>query len=203
MKIVKYTKKKNGKYQLLLENNETIDTYQNVILKNNLLYKNKLDEQVYEQILEDNQYEDVYNKCIKYITMRLRSQYEIEKYLKNKNLDDNLITTIVEKLKKGKLIDDEKFAVAFVHDKFKFTTMGPHRIKQQLKQHQIDYNIIDNAINGINKNDIYEKIQKLIQKQYQSVKNKNLYLKSKIYNKILNLGYDSQIILEVLNNFKF
>ena len=39
MKIIKYEKKKNGKYKILLEDNNTIDTYEDVILNNNLLLK--------------------------------------------------------------------------------------------------------------------------------------------------------------------
>ena len=41
MKIIKYEKKGNGNYKIYLENNQSINIHENVILKNNLLYKNK------------------------------------------------------------------------------------------------------------------------------------------------------------------
>ena len=39
MKILKYEKKANNQYKIYLENNETINVYEDVILKHKLLYK--------------------------------------------------------------------------------------------------------------------------------------------------------------------
>lgn len=203
MKIIKYTKKSNGKYQILLEDNEKIDTYEDVILKNNLLYKNKIDSDTYNKIIKDNDYEQNYIKCVKYISVRLRSINEMEKYLKNKQLDNDMIIKLIDKLKKDNLLDDNKFAYAFIHDKFSFTTMGPYRIKQQLYQHNIDDLIVNQAVDSISSDDIKAKIYKLIDKQVKTSKKKGFLLKNKIYNKLLNLGYQSELILEKLNDFEF
>ena len=76
MKIIKYEKKGNNTYKIYLENNQTINVYEDVILKNNLLYKKELDQTLLEKISNDNLYEDIYNKCVKYISIRLRSIQE-------------------------------------------------------------------------------------------------------------------------------
>ena len=58
----------NGGYfaaEYYLENNETIDIYEDVILKNNLLYKKEIDISILKKISSENELEDIYNKCIK------------------------------------------------------------------------------------------------------------------------------------------
>ena len=114
-----------------------------------------------------------------------------------------MIIKLIDKLKKDNLLDDNKFAYAFVHDKFSFTTMGPYRIKQQLYQHNIDDLIVNQAVDSISSDDIKAKVYKLIDKQVKTSKKKGFLLKNKIYNKLLNLGYQSELILEKLNDFEF
>ena len=53
MKIIKYEKKGNNKYKIHLENNESINVYEDVIIKNNLLYKKELDRKLLEKIDDD------------------------------------------------------------------------------------------------------------------------------------------------------
>lgn len=203
MKIIKYEKNKNGKYKIHLEDNSTISTYENVILKNNLLYKKDIQQDTYEKIIEDNEYEQAYLKCLNYIKIRLRSEFEINKYLSNKNYREEVIEETIKKLKRENLINEQRFAFAYVHDKFKFSTAGPYRITYELKQQKISEEIINMAIDTITTSQQEDKINKLIQKQIKSSKKTNYQLKNKIYTKLLNLGYSKDLILKNLNNYNF
>ena len=133
MKIIKYEKKGNNTYKIYLENNQTITVYEDVILKNNLLYKKEIDIELLEKISNDNLYEEIYNKCVKYISVRIRSIYEIREYLRKKEIDSSLIEITIDKLIKNNMLNDEIFAKAFTNDKLNFTTMRPYRIEQELK----------------------------------------------------------------------
>ena len=59
MKIIKYEKKGNNTYKIYLENNQSINVYEDVILKNNLLYKKEIDRSLLEKINIDNDKEDI------------------------------------------------------------------------------------------------------------------------------------------------
>ena len=146
MKILKYEKKKNNTYKIYLEGNNTVTVYDDVIIKNNLLYKKEIDKKLLEKLNIENNKEDIYNKCIKYISVRIRSKYEIEEYLKNKQVELVEIEKTINKLVKSNLLDDDLFAKSFIHDKLNFTTMGPYKIEQELRKHKIDSNIINNYI---------------------------------------------------------
>ncbi len=204
MKIIKYKKGSNGKYKLLLEDGTTIDTYEDVILNNNLLYKKEIDNNLYNVIINDNMYEEAYNKSVSYIEVRLRSTNEIKVYLKNKKYSEEVINSTINRLLKNNILNDEVFAKAFINDKLNFTTMGPYKIELELKKHYIDTNIISTYINNIDEDILYEKIDKLITKFMKTnKKHKGFMLKNKIYNNLLNLGYKSSMILEILNNYEF
>ena len=204
IKIIKYKIENNGKYKLFLEDGSSIDTYEDVILKNNLLYKKDIDDSLYDIIMNDNVYEEAYSKSINYIGIRLRSINEMKVYLKSKKYSEEVINIIIERLIKNNLLNDAIFTQAFINDKLNFTTMGPYKIELELKKHNIDNNIISKCISTIDEDIIYEKINKLITKFIKSNKKyKGFLLKNKIYTNLINLGYSSSMILEVLNNYEF
>jgi len=202
MKIIKYEKKGNTTYKIYLENNQIITVYEDVILKNNLLYKKEIDLELLEKISNDNLYEEIYNKCVKYISVRIRSIQEIKEYLGKKEIDTSLIEITIDKLLKNNLLNDERFAKAFINDKLNFTTMGPYRIEQELKKHKIDKNIITKNLYNIDEKIIDNKINKQIIKLMKSNKKKQ-NIRNKIYMNLLSLGYSNEMILRNINNYDF
>ena len=104
MKIDKYEKIGNSKYRLYLDNGEVIDTYDEVILKEELLLKKSIDSLLYSRLLSETKLMEGYNSCVKYITIRIRSIKEIENYLLKKNYPEEDINEIINKLVKNKLL---------------------------------------------------------------------------------------------------
>ena len=197
MKIIKYQKKGNNNYQVFLDNDKKYLLNEDVILKYKLLYKEEIDEFLLDEILQANANYDIYNKCVKYISVRLRSINEIKEFMQRKNVSSELIEETIQKLLSKKLLDDDIFAKAFVNDKLNFTTMGPYRIAAELK---IDNGIITKYIDNIDDKYLEDKINKQIMKLLKSNKNKP-NLKSKIYNNLLNLGYTQSMILDNLDKY--
>ena len=200
MKIIKYEKKANGNYQIYLDNNQKIKLNEDIILKYKLLYKEEIDEFLLGEMIQENNNYDIYNKCVNYIGVRLRSINEMKEYMERKNVDNDIINETLDRLINNKLLDDEVFTKAFIKDKLNFTTMGPYRIELELQKHKIDNNIITKYIYEIDNSLLEEKINKQINKLIKSNKNKT-NLKNKIYNNLLNLGYSSSFILDNLNKY--
>ena len=202
MKIIKYEKKGNSQYKIYLENGNKLDLYEDVIIKNNLLYKKEIDLELLDKLDIDNKKEDIYNKCVKYISVRIRSIYEIEEYLRKKEIDLEEINNVIQKLIKNNLLNDDIFTKAFINDKLNFTTMGPYKIEQELKKHKIDSSIINKYLYNIDDSIIDNKINKQITKLMKSSK-KKANLRNKIYMNLLNLGYSNEMILRNINNYNF
>ena len=201
MKIEKIKKTKSGNYILELDNNEKIKTYDEVILKNNLLFNKEINTDLLNKLNIDNSYYDIYNKVIKYISTKMRSELEIKKYLEKLGCIEK--NKIIDELKKINLINDNLFLKAFINDKINLTLSGPYKIKKELLEHNICEEDIDNYLNEIDMGIYYERINKLIDKKIKTNKNKSIYiLKQKILAELIDLGYSKDMINEVLNNYK-
>lgn len=200
MEIVKYIKKGNGNYQIIFDNGKKINIQEDVIIKNNLLYKKEIDNDLLLKIIVENEEYEIYNKCVNYIGVRLRSINEIREYMARKDISLEKQEEVIERLLKNKLLDDSVFARAFIKDKMNFTTMGPYRIELELKKHKIDDKIIKKYINEIDRDMIYDKIDRQINKLIKSNKNKS-NLRNKIYNNLLGLGYSSEMVVSMINKY--
>ena len=202
MKIEKYESINNGQYKIYLSDGTILKINSDVIINNNLLYKKEIDNTLLNKILKENDNANIYNKCVKYISVRLRSKKEIIDYLKKLNIDNT--TDIIDKLTKNNLINDEVFTKAFIKDKINFTSYGPYRIRQELNKYNIDNEIIDKHIKDIDEEILIGKIDKQINKMIKSNrKYSSNILKSKIYNNLYNNGFDKDMIINILNNYNF
>lgn len=204
MKIEKYKKLKDDKYRLTLDNGTIIDVYEEVIIKNNLLYKKEIDLNLLKEIENDNLYQETYNIALKYIAVRLRSINEIEIYLKKKKINDEIIDDTINRLIKNNFLNDKIFAKAFIKDKLNFTTMGKYKLIQELKKLKVEEEIINKYIEEIEEDIWYERIDKLTNKYMKSNKKySGNILKNKIYIYLVNLGYDKDLVINYLNNYEF
>lgn len=201
MKIVKYTRLASGKYKVLFNNKKELILYERVIIDTNLLYKKEITSEEYNNLVSLNNYQDIYNKVIKYIGIRLRSKKEITDYLKKMDLSTEVIDDILNKLITNKYIDDERFSQAYIKDKYNFSNNGPYKIINELTKLGIDKDMAYTYTFDIITNE-EEKINKLINKYVKSDKKHDwYYLRNKIYNNLINLGYSKEIVINILNNY--
>jgi len=203
MKIEKYRKLKSGKYKVFLDNGLELTLYEDVILKNNLLLKKQIDNNLIDKLNLENEEEEIYNSCLKYISVRIRSVSEIKRYLENKEVEEDISNAIINRLIKNNYLNDLMFLKYFVIDKINLTNDGPYKIINQLKNHDIDTNLIDEQL-YLYQNEFKEKIKKIIEKSIKvNKKYSGFVLKNKIYNNLVNLGYDKSMILSLINNYNF
>lgn len=192
-------KKQNNKYKIKLEN-EVIETYDEIIIKNNILYKKEIDDNLKKIIEEENKYYETYNEIVKFINKKIRSEKEIKDIMNKKQIDDANQEKITKKLKELNLINDNIYAKAFIHDRIQFSNDGINKIKKELINNEIDETIIDEELDKIDKEELKEKLKKLINKKLNTnTKYSTKLIKQKILNNLINLGYNREDINEILD----
>jgi regulatory protein len=200
LKITNIKKLANNKYKITLENGDDIITYDEVILKNNLLFLKELDDEIIKKIEKDNNYYSVYNDTLKYISKRIRSKKEIIEYLNKKSLKEEDILKIVTDLEEKDFINDKIFCSSFVSDKFYLSHMGPLKIEKELENYNIDSNYIIESISSISKEDIYDLLYKMIDKKIKcNHKYSRSILKQKIVSYFGEQGYDKDTIINIFD----
>ncbi|MEG0025820.1 MAG: RecX family transcriptional regulator [Bacilli bacterium] len=200
MIIKKIVKLKNNKYKIVLDNDKEIVTYDEVIIKYNLL--NGLgDSRILDDVIALNEYYNIYYKVLAYIFRRLRSKKEVVCYLEKFKINDCLRDKLVNDFVLKGLIDDEKFAKCFVADHFNLTNEGPLVIKYKLLKHDIAPDIVDNCLKFISEEELLNKVIKLVDKKVlENVKYSNYILKKKLISYLISLGFLNDMIKDVVLN---
>lgn len=100
------------------------------------------------------------------------------------------------------LLNEERFARAFAHDKFTFNRWGVKKIEQHLKQKGISDRNIREALKDIALDDYTETIIALIKKKEPQTKGLQLYQKKiKLMRYLLSKGFEQEIIRKTLDNY--
>ncbi|MDD2409746.1 MAG: RecX family transcriptional regulator [Bacilli bacterium] len=193
-----YKKIKNNKYELTLNNNTSIILFEETIIKYNLLIYRNISQTELELIIKENNKLGAYYIAINYLNKKMRTEFEVKKYLKNKEYNKKIIDNTIAMLKKQGYIDDDKYIDIYINDQFSLTNNGPEKIKYNLIKLGIDKSKIH-----INK-DFNLKIKKIIDKKVAL--NNKLSTKALIINishYLIRLGYNIEIFqdyLEKINN---
>lgn len=203
MIIEKFSKQKNGMYLLILGNGNKVKIHENLILKYGLLLTKQVDDSLLEKLYQENQVYEVYSIALKYLNNRLRSKKELNLYLSKKGYSIDVIQSVLNMLEEQSYLSDITYANSYVHDRILMSNYGPNKIRLELEQNGISYEVIDQVLIPFNESLESEKIQKLVDKQIKLNHNKgSILLKRKIQSYLLNLGYSSTLINQTLSDKK-
>lgn len=204
MKVLKIKKLSKGRYKLTFDNGSNMTLYEEVIIKNLLLVGKETDLEAQSNIASDNYRALVYHQALQYIERRRRSKAEINEYLLKKEFDEVLIDETINRLEKEGYINDKEFAKAYINDKLHLSNDGINKIRRNLANYKVSESIVEQALHDIDMHDLNDKLDKLIIRQIRlNTKYTGNMLKNKILNYLINLGYDSDIILEKLGTHQF
>lgn len=204
MIIKKFLKMKNGKYKLVLENDDYVIVHENYILKNDLLLSKEISDQDIKDIDKINNNYNAYDLAIKYISVKYRSCYEVCEHLKSKDISKEVIDEVIKRLKEQNYLDDNVYAKAFVNDRIKFSNNGPLKIKRELEAREVSNLIIEDALKVFDYSLEKEKLDKLVPKYVKTIRNKSYsMMKNKVCEYFFNLGYNRNIVLNILDGVEY
>ena len=204
MKILKYKKKRNGQYELQLENHEKLDLYEEVILKYELLFKNEIPDDWREQIFLLNQEYDVYYVALNTLKSRFKSVSELRNFLLKKEYPQDYVEKAISKLLKQGYLNDRSFAKAYINEQMITTSKGPRKILKELLDKGVSSDIIFEELSVFSREDQIAKIKKIAGRLVKSNRSRGgAILHKKIGHDIQNLGYDYSIVEEVLSDVDF
>ena len=111
---------------------------------------------------------------------------------------DDLLGKLIEE----NYLNEERYAVQFAGGKFRMKQWGKVKIKYELQQKRLSAYCIKKALAQIDAEDYYQCLLKLAKAKLAVLdKEKNAYVKkSKLYSYLLQKGYESNLINEVLKD---
>ena len=204
MKIIKCKKTTKGRYKIYLDDERELLLYEDAILKFELLLKKEIDEEYIMEVEKYNQECDVYNVALESIKHRFKSVYDLREFLLKKEYPGDLIEKVIEKLEIQGYLNDRSFAKSYINNQISTTNKGPYKIRRELCEHKVNVNVVDEELVVFDEGLQLEKIKKVASRIYNSNRNKGgLVLKTKIINDLVNLGYETGVILKIVSEFDF
>jgi len=129
-------------------------------------------------------------KCVFDITQKL-IKLEVNK-------EDEL--KIINYLIDNNFINNQRYAEAFVNDKFKFNKWGKQKIRQNLKFKKIESNFIEAALSNLNYDDYIKVLTTILINKRKQIKDKNEFvIKQKLLNHAISKGFEADVIFEVIS----
>ncbi|MBP3841499.1 MAG: RecX family transcriptional regulator [Bacilli bacterium] len=202
MKIEKFKKLKDGVYELKLDNENIIFTYEEVILKFELLINREIDNKKLKEIEKLNDYYKCYYTAIKSIKKKSYSRKELFKKLKDE-FEEYLVNEVLDNIEKLGYIDDKSFANSYINRQITTTNHGPIRIVRDLEDKGIDKKIIEEEMNAYTDDIEKEKIKKLVTKGINSNHTKgNNFILRKLKNDLVYQGFNIELVESELSKIK-
>ncbi len=197
MKISKYKKLKNNIYEVTLENEDKIKLYEDVILKEELLLTKEIHD--IERLTKINNEYEIYDVALKYLNHHVISINGMKNYLIKKKYDLQDIDKTIDKLIDKKYLNDEYYTKSYISNQVNLSNDGPYKIIKHLEDNNITSNIYAEILSKYN--DIWkERIEKYVNKNLKINKKSTYFFKNKMLINLVNLGYDKEMINDVLNH---
>ena len=128
--------------------------------------------------------------------------FDIQKKLTEWEIADGDARQIIEELQVQRFLNDERFAVIFARDKFRFNHWGKVKIAYHLKNKNIEQKIIFDALDEIGDDEYFEKLTEMLKQKSRSVKGASDYeKKAKLIRFAQGRGFEYEIIKKAFQYF--
>ena len=145
--------------------------------------------------------QEVYLKLSTLCAMGELCVEDAKRKMKRWEIAEDVIEQIVARLIKERFIDEERYAKAFVRDKFRYNHWGKVRIEKELKMRHIAQKHITLGLEELKEEDNLCTLREIIQKKRSLVKGKNEYeIRGKLIRFALGRGFVMDDILKVVGS---
>ena len=197
IRILKVEKARNTYIVTTTEDEFKID--EDTLIKHVIIKDREFTKTEFKNILNDIEFNKLFNKTLKYLGYGERTEYEIRKYLDKATNSEK----VIKKLKRLGYIDDIQYANKYLDYCFR-TNKGPYYCRNKLGEKGVDNKIIDNVIEKYTSVMQSEALTNIINKE---LKNNNkipaLAQKRRLINKLLRNGFSGENVYEIINKANF
>lgn len=173
---------------------------EDVILEYRLVNGKEINQSILDEAIKKNDLSFYYDKALNYAYKYSKNSVEIYDYLLNKGLVNNEIAEIIDKLKKIKIIDDEKLAKDLA-SYYARSGNGRLMISKKLYERKFNDSLIDIGLSSIDEDEYYKAMLKIYQKALSKYKLDNYNDKMKLKRYILQRGYSISELNYLIDNY--
>ncbi|WP_404451455.1 recombination regulator RecX [Virgibacillus necropolis] len=205
-KITRITtqKKRKNRYNIFLDDGQgekygfSVDE---ALLIEYKLHKDlELDDSMVTTLIEKDDVHKSYTLTINFLSYRMRTKKEIHDYLVKKEVDEEHIKQIMDRLMSEGLLDDAVFADAFVRTRIQTSIKGPALVRKELIEKGVSAAVASKAIEHYTFDIQMEKTQKWIHKKMNK-QGKDSFKKQlqQLQITLMQKGFEQDVIKEAVS----
>lgn len=100
----------------------------------------------FAQIQHEEACQQAVDLAINYLSFRPRSQIEVQRHLRKKNVAPEIIETVLERLKNLQYIDDRAFTSFWVENREQFNPRGSQGLRNELRMKGIERELLEELV---------------------------------------------------------
>lgn len=143
--ITHLTKEKNL-FKVTFSNHETLLVSEDQLVRYRLLKGTEISEEELKQLKESSRFDLGLQESYRYISYQLRSEKEVDTFLKDHELPVADRKKVIARLKELNLVNDQIYAESYVRTQIRLSGKGPGAISRQLLQKGIKGPTAENAL---------------------------------------------------------
>jgi len=142
-------------------------------------------------------------KAAAYCAYQERNQQEVRTKLFSYGLEPDEVEELIVQLSAEKLLDEERYAKAYVRGKYTLKRWGRRKILQGLKASRISDYCIKQGMKEIDPEVYEENLRYLLEKKNRTEKEKNPLLRTqKLSYYLMSKGYENDLVQDAIKNLK-
>ncbi|ANZ57976.1 recombinase RecX [Fructilactobacillus lindneri] len=159
--------KRPGRYNVYINNEYAFPISEEVLIKYMIFKGSEFTSAEIEQIKAADNLSKLYGKAVDFISYRQRTQFEVEKKLKDLTDDEIMIANVIERLIKIDLINDKNYAKNYIRQVADGKNKGPGAATRYLQQKGVAEAVINDALKQYySKTKVVQNAQQIAQKLF-------------------------------------
>lgn len=145
---------------------------------------------------------ELYDAAVRALMRRAYSVYEMKQMLGRRTEDDDLLKTVMDRLKRSKMIDDERFAKQFARQRTEIRRQGKFRIARDLRARGVPERHIEAALaESAKETDESAVVRQRLERKLRSLRgdiNENKI--ASMYRSLLRAGFSADVVRKELKS---
>jgi regulatory protein len=139
---------------------------------------------------------ELYEAAVRALMRRAYSVYEMKQLLGRRTEDDKLLRTVIDRLKRAKMIDDERFAKQFARQRTEIRRQGKFRITRDLRARGVPDRHIEAALaDAAKESDEAAIVRQRLERKLRSFRGEiNENKIASMYRSLLRAGFSADVV---------
>ncbi len=138
------------------------------------------------------------NSMMSYCSRSEHCVFDVREKLSAADVSEDDANEIVQELIRLGYIDEQRYACAFVNDKFRFNKWGKIKISHALRQKKVALNVIQDALDTIDEEAYSQVLAQLIETKKKTTKATATQQRAAVIRFALSRGFEYEVVMRLL-----